>query len=51
MEGWKSSYWFEEGEKSIVLKYLRQPIELQHFQVKRTLHFFYYNSNCITKVF
>ena len=33
MEGWETSYWFEEGKKSVVLKVYRQPISNPDFQV------------------
>ena len=33
MEGWETIYWFEEGQKSIVLKYYRQPIQCPSFEI------------------
>jgi hypothetical protein len=35
MERWKTSYWFEEGEKSIVLKFFRQPVQFLDFEVRK----------------
>jgi hypothetical protein len=35
MEGWRTSYWFEEGEKSIVLKFFRQPVQFLDFEVRK----------------
>jgi hypothetical protein len=34
MEGWRTSYWFEEAASSIVLKFYRQPIQFVDFEVK-----------------
>lgn len=33
MEGWDTKYWFEEGKRSVVLKYYRQPITNPDFEV------------------
>ena len=33
MEGWESSYWFEEGNTRIVLNFFRQPIFFPEFEV------------------
>ena len=33
MEGWRKVYWFEEGEDTIVLRFLRQPIKYLDFEV------------------
>ena len=34
MEGWKTIYWFEESQKSIVLKFYRQPIQFPNFEIR-----------------
>jgi hypothetical protein len=34
MEGWKTIYWFEEGQKSMVLKFYRQPILFPNFEIR-----------------
>ena len=33
MEGWRKVYWFEEGEDTVVLRFLRQPIKYLDFEV------------------